>query len=384
LRVGIVAAEASGDLLAAGLMAALRERHPAIRFEGVGGPRMLAQGMDSWEPIESLSVMGLVEVLRHLPRLLKLRKGLRQRWLASPPDIFIGVDAPDFNLVLETKLRESGIPTVHYVCPSVWAWREGRVKGIRAAADLLLSILPFEKDFLARHQVPSRYVGHTLAAELPMQVDRAGARAHFGLNERQPVLALLPGSRVSEVSRLSRPFLQAALTCQEQLPGLQVLVPLANQKTAAVWRDQRQGYAPDLPVIESLHDTRRVLAAADVVLVASGTATFEGLLSKRPMVVGYKLNALSYWLMRLFRLVKLTHFSMANLLSREPMAPEFIQRECEPERLAPAIMRFFRDAEAVQAIQTEYARVHQALVTDTDARAAEAVLGLLRERGVIG
>jgi len=383
LRIGIVAAEASGDLLAAGLMEELRERYHGVCFEGVGGSRMLAQGMDSWEPIESLSVMGLVEVLQHLPRLLKLRRELRRRWLANPPDIFVGVDAPDFNLGLEASLRQAGIPTVHYVCPSVWAWREGRVKKIRSAVDLLLSIFPFEKTFLARHQVRSEYVGHTLAAQMPMEVDRAAARAHFKIAHDVPVLALLPGSRVGEVSRLARPFLQTALACRQELPGLQVLVPLVNEKTATLWREELAQFAPGLPVTEVMQDTPQALAAADVVLVASGTATFEGLLSKRPMVVGYKVHALTYWLIRLFRLVRLKHFSMANLLSKKPLAPEFIQHDCKPENLVPAVMRFFRHPAEAEAIAHEYARVHEELATDTSALAADAVGRLLSERGVI-
>jgi lipid-A-disaccharide synthase len=383
LRIGIVAAEASGDLLAEGLMAALRERYPQVHFEGIGGPRMQAQGLRSWEPMETLSVMGLVEVLRHLPRLLKLRKDLRRRWLADPPDLFIGVDAPDFNLGLETSLRKAGIPTVHYVCPTVWAWREGRVKHIRAAADLVLSIFPFEKDFLARHRVRSEYVGHTLAAEMPLDVDRAGARAHFGIDEKTPVLAVLPGSRVSEVSRLAQPFVQTALACQKELPNLQVLTPLVNERTASIWREQLSVLAPGLPVIEAMQDTSRALAAADVALVASGTATFEGLLSKRPMVVGYRLNTLTYWLVRIFKLLKLSHFAMANLLSKEPLAPEFMQNDCVPEKLAPAVLRFFRCADEVESIQSAYTKVHQELSVDTDTRAAEAVLRLLRDRDAI-
>jgi lipid-A-disaccharide synthase len=383
LRIGIIAAETSGDLLGSGLMAGLRARVPGIEFEGIGGPRMLAQGMRSWEPMESLSVMGLVEVLRHLPRLLRLRAELRRRWLASPPALFIGVDAPDFNLSLERRLRQAGVPTVHYVSPTVWAWREKRVDKIRAAVDLLLSIFPFEQDFLARHQVRCEYVGHTLAADMPMHPDREAARARLGLAGEQPVLAVLPGSRGSEVSRLARPFLQAAVACREKLPGLQVLVPLVNDKTRQLWQAQHAAHAPDLPVQEVMGDSRSVLAAADVVLAASGTATFEALLSKRPMVVGYKLNALTYWLARVLRLVKLEHVAMANLLAGEGLAPEFIQGECEPDRLAPALLAFFDDPARVQAIQARYAEVHRELATDTNRLAAEAVMRLLRERGLL-
>lgn len=364
-------------------MAALKQRYGEIEFEGIGGPRMQAVGIDSWEPMESLSVMGLVEVLRHLPRLLRLRANLRQRWLSEPPDLFIGVDAPDFNLGLECDLRRAGIPTVHYVSPTVWAWREGRVKKLRAAVDLLLTIFPFEQEFLARHQVRCAYVGHTLAAEMPLQPDRCGARAQLGLAQDERVLALLPGSRASEVGRLARPFLQTAQACSERIPGLRVLVPLVNEKTAGLWRDQKAQYAAGLQVQEVMNDSRSVLAAADVVLTASGTATFEGLLSKRPMVVGYKLNGLTYWLARIFKLVKLDHVAMANLLAGEPLAPEFIQHACEADQLVPAVMGFFDDPVRVQAVQAHYAQVHEELAVDTDARAAGAVIELLRERGVV-
>lgn len=380
LRIAIVAAEASGDLLGAGLMSALRQRCPTLQFEGIGGERMLQQGMQGFAPMETLSVMGLVEVVRHLPELLRLRRSLKQRWLENPPDLFIGVDAPDFNLSLEIDLRAAGVPTVHYVSPTVWAWRPKRVERIRRAVDLLLSIFPFEQAFLQAHGVRSEYVGHTLASEMPMEVDRDGARQRLGLDAQAPVLAVLPGSRVSEVSRLARPFLQTAVACSEQIPNLQVVVPLVNERTRALWREAQQAYVPQLQVHEAMRDSRSALAAADVVLTASGTATFEGLLSKRPMVVGYKLNGLTYWLARLLRLVKIKHVAMANLLADERLAPEFIQAQCEPAQLLPAVLDFFQDPHRVQRVQQRYRQIHAELATDTDARAAEAVMQLLGER----
>ena len=383
MRIAIIAAEASGDLLGAGLMQALQQAIPDACFEGIGGPRMQAVGMQLFEPMESLSVMGLVEVLRHLPRLLRLRRALRSRWLSDPPDLFIGVDAPDFNLTLERHLRRAGVPTVHYVSPTVWAWREGRVAKLRAAADLLLSIFPFEPEFLARHGVKAAYVGHTLAADMPMQPDRRAARELLGLAQDAPVLAVLPGSRHSEIERLARPFLLTARDCARQLPSLRVVTPLVNESGRRLWRQQRELHAPELEVVECPQQSRQAMAAADVVLTASGTATFEAMLSKRPMVVGYKLNALTYAIAKWLRLVKLEHVAMANLLAGEALAPEFIQDACEPGQLVPAVMAFFRDPQRVAHIAQRYRELHAELALDTNRLAAQAVVQLLRERGVL-
>ena len=382
LRIGIVAAEPSGDLLAAGLMDALREQLPEVRFEGVAGPLMRASGIDEWAAMDSLSVMGLFEVLRHLPRLLRLRSRLLARWRDTPPAAFIGVDAPDFNLALECRLRAAGVPTVHYVSPTVWAWRVGRVKKIRQAVDLLLTIFPFEPEFLARYRVPARYVGHPLAAEMPMQSDRAGARAALGLDPAGPVLALLPGSRGGEVGRLSRPFLETAAALCRQLPDLQIVVPLVNERTRAMFETQLRRTAPDLEVVVRVGASRAALAAADVALIASGTATLEGLLSKCPMVIGYKLHWATYVVLRLFRLVKVKHVAMANLLADERLAPELIQGRCEPEYLLPPLLEFFGDAGLRHRIAERYRQVHDELRTDSNREAAAAVMTLLRERGI--
>jgi lipid-A-disaccharide synthase len=381
LRIGIVAAEPSGDLLAAGLMAALRDQLPAVRFEGVSGPRMREVGIDQWASMDALSVMGLFEVVRHFPRLYRLRARLRERWRDTPPAAFIGVDAPDFNLGLERGLRAGGVPTVHYVSPTVWAWRTGRVRTIRRAVDLLLTIFPFETDFLARHGLPAHYVGHPLASRMPLQPDREGARRALGLDPGRPTLAVLPGSRKGEVGRLARPFVQTVAALRERVPGLQVVSPMVNEATRQQFVQALREHAGAGPVVVVLDDSRNALAAADVVLTASGTATFEALLSKRPMVVGYKVNSATYQLARALKLVKAEHFAMANLLAGERLAPEFIQHECEPDRLAPALARFFAEPALRDRVAQRYRDVHEQLVTDTDAEAARAVIALLRKRG---
>jgi lipid-A-disaccharide synthase len=383
LRIGIVAAEPSGDQLAAGLMQALRDALPEVRFEGIGGPRMQRVGLDSWAPMEQLSVMGLVEVLRHLPRLLRLRGRLAARWRDAPPALFIGVDAPDFNLTLERRLRERGVPTVHYVSPTVWAWRTGRVRTIRRAIDLLLVIFPFEPDFLARYDIRARYVGHRLANRYPAEPDRAGARAKLGLPSDAPVLALLPGSRVGEVGRLAGPFLEAAAMLRRELADLHCVTPLVNAKTRELFEDAHARVCPDLPLTRAMEATPQALAACDVALVASGTATFEGLLSKRPMVVGYRVNGLTYALARALRLVRVSHVAMANLLADEPLAPELIQGRCTADNLAAELRALFGDPARRERIASHYAEVHDRLRLDTDTVAAEAVVALLQDRGSV-
>ncbi|HOP15441.1 MAG TPA: lipid-A-disaccharide synthase [Gammaproteobacteria bacterium] len=383
LRIGIVAAEPSGDLLAAGLMDALRELLPSVQFEGVAGPLMNESGIDEWASMDSLSVMGLFEVIQHLPRLLRLRAGLLQRWRDTPPAAFIGVDAPDFNLGVECRLRAAGIPTVHYVSPTVWAWRTRRVRKIRRAVDLLLTIFPFEAEFLDRYQVPSHYVGHPLACDMPLQPDSASARRELGLDPRGPVLAVLPGSRRGEVGRLARPFIETAVALRRQLTDLQVVVPLVNETTRAIFDQELHAIAPQLPVRVAINASRTALAAADVVLTASGTATLEGLLSKRPMVVGYKVQAATYWVARVLGLVKVRHVAMANLLADERLAPELIQGDCEARHLLPPLLAFFQDAGLRERIATRYREIHEQLRMDTNREAARAVVELLRGRGLV-
>lgn len=383
VRIGIIAAEPSGDLLAAGLMRALKAEMPSVQFEGITGPLMAQEGIDIWEPMDSISVMGLFEVLPHLARLLRLRSRIAARWRDMPPAVFIGVDAPDFNLSIESDLRDAGVPTVHYVCPTVWAWRTGRVKKIRQAADLLLTIFPFEEAFLAQHHVAAHYVGHPLAGDMPLQPDQAAARRQLQLNDSAPVLAVLPGSRGGEVDRLARPFLQTAAALQQELPALQIVVPLVNDKTRVMFDRYKSDFAPSLEVQILVGGARKVMAAADVILTASGTATLEGLLSKRPMVVGHKVQAATYWLARLLKLVKVPHIAMANLLADERLAPELIQHECEPQFLLPPLRRFFAEPSLREQVAARYTEIHRSMRSDTNHEAAAAVMALMKERGIV-
>lgn len=378
LVVGIVANEPSGDLLGASLVRAIRARVPEARFVGVAGPRMLEAGCTTLFDMERLSVMGLMEVLAHLRELLQLRARLVRHFLDDPPDVFIGVDAPDFNLGLERRLRARGIRTVHFVSPTVWAWRSGRVKDIRRAVDLMLSIFPFEEDFLRRHGVPATYVGHPLAEEIPLEVDRSDARRALGLSAEGPLIAILPGSRVGEVERLAAPFIETARRCLEARPDLTFAAPMVNARVRARFVEALASQATELPVTLVDGRSRDVLAAADCVLTASGTATLEALLLKRPMVVGYRVHPISYHLVKGLGLVKVPYVAMANLLAGRALAPELIQDRCRPDLLAPALLAQLDDAARVREIQSEYARIHRELRRDAAASAAEAVLDLVR------
>lgn len=351
-----------------------------VSFRGVGGPQMEQAGMVSLYPMERLSVMGLVEVAKHLPELLSIRRELKRHFLADPPDVFIGVDAPDFNLGLERALRNQGIPTVHYVSPTVWAWRPKRVKKIKASVDLMLSIFPFEFDFLRRHQVPVVYVGHPLANDIPIAPDPGAARDRLGIAADARIIALLPGSRVSEVEALSEIFLGAALQCREKNPGLQFLVPLVNQRTRDVFEGIQKTVAPGLPLRVLQGQSRDAMLAADVVLTASGTATLEGLLLKVPMVVAYRLSPLTYWIVKTLNLVQVPFVAMANLLAGEEIAPEFIQERARPELISAALLEILDSPERVAKIRSVCHRIHGTLRQDTGTLAADAVRELVKSR----
>jgi lipid-A-disaccharide synthase len=378
-RIVFIAGEASGDQLARGLIEALRSRFPDAVFEGITGPQMRAAGCDSWGDCDQLAVMGVVEVIKHLPRLLRLKKELVERLRQDPPDVLIGIDAPDFNLRLEKVARNLGIPTVHYVCPSVWAWRQSRVKTIRESCDLVLCLLPFERDFVAKHDVNACFVGHPLADEIPAEIDQQAAREKFSLGQG-PVVALLPGSRVGELDRLGGVFLEAANWLRERLPDVTFISAAASDKTARLFQQQidKAGLASHVQL--ETGQVRDVMAAADAVLVASGTATLETMLMQRPMVVAYKIAPLTAWLLRVTRIVKIRFFSMPNLLAGRELVPELLQEEVTGAALGEALLAQLQEGEKRAALLDEFRELGTQLRKSASERAAEAVANLLATR----
>jgi lipid-A-disaccharide synthase len=374
-RIGIVAGETSGDLLGSGLIRALSERYPDAVFEGIAGPRMQEAGARSLYPMERLSVMGLFEVLGRYRELARMRRDLIRHFCDNPPDVFIGVDAPDFNHVIETQLKARDIRTVHYVSPSVWAWRRYRLRKLKRSVDLMLTLFPFEARFYEEHDIPVRFVGHPLADMIPLQPDIQAARQALGLAADDRVLAILPGSRVSEVSRLADDFVRAAQRCVDRLPGLKLLVPLVNEKTRGVFVTALQRRAPDLPMIIIDGRSREVMTAADVVLLASGTAALEAMLLKKPMVVAYRLSPLTYQLARF--LVKVDVFSLPNLLAGTKVVPEIIQHDVTPENLSAAVLEYFDSPQDSAALRRRFTEIHQTLQQDASVSAAQAIQELL-------
>lgn len=380
-RIAIVAGELSGDRLGAGLIRALQARIPGVEIAGVAGPGMAAAGAVSWYPASELSVMGLAEVVRHLPRLRRIMTDLRQRLLADPPDIFIGIDAPDFNLRLEPALKAAGIPVIHYVSPSVWAWRPGRVRVLQRACDLVLCLLPFEADFLAAHGVPGEFVGHPLAEDLASVPDQAAARRSLGLPEAGPVVAILPGSRAGEVSRLGPVFAGAAGWLASRLPEVHCVAPMATAHLGALFAGHLQAAGSSAGVTLLEGRSHQAMAAADVVLLASGTATLEAMLLGRPMVVAYRMSPLTYGLLRGLRLVKVAHIALPNLLAGQRLVPELLQEQASPEALGAAVLALLADAGQRQRIQARFATLAGELRRGASERAADAVVRLLAARG---
>ena len=375
LQVGIVAGEASGDNLAAGLIQAVRERVPDAVFEGVAGPRMKAAGCHSLFPMENLAVMGLVEVLKHLPGLLSMRKQLRHHFMENPPDIFIGVDAPDFNLGLERTLKQAGIRTLHYVSPSVWAWRKYRVRKIAASVDCMLTLFPFEERFYVQQQVPARCVGHPLADLITDEVDQAQARQHIALEHNGPVVALLPGSRVGEVKRLAADFLNAAAWCYQRRDDLHFVVPLANDDCRQAFEEVLSAMPTRLPLTLLNGQGLEAMAAANAVMLASGTATLECMLLKRPMVVAYRLSPLTYQIARM--LVRSRYYSLPNLLADRPLVKELIQGEVTAESLGREILALLEDPQYTRELAGIFSGIHHELRRDASRVAADTVLDLV-------
>ena len=377
--IAIIAGEVSGDILGAGLIHALKARYPHAKFIGIGGERMIAEGFETLFDMEELSVMGLVEVLKHLPRLLKIRRSIIEQLSALKPDVFIGIDAPDFNLDVELKLKQQGIKTIHYVSPSVWAWRQKRVYKIAAATNLVLAFLPFEKAFYDRFNVPCRFIGHTMADAIPLKPNRDEACQLLNLDPTQRYVAMLVGSRGSEVEFLSEPFLQTAQLLHQRYPDVKFLVPLINQKLRQQFEQIKQCVAPELDMILLDGNARAAMITAEATLLVSGTAALEAMLCKSPMVVGYRMKPFTYFLAK--RLVKTKYVSLPNLLADEMLVPELIQEDCNPTKLAEKLSLYLsEDKSAVQnrhVLLQRFAELHQMIQCNADQQAAQAVIDLL-------
>lgn len=373
LRIGIVAGELSGDTLGEGFIKSIKQQYPDAEFVGIGGPKMIAQGCESLFDMEELAVMGLVEVLGRLPRLLKVKHQLVSYFTQNPPDVFIGIDAPDFNLRLEKTLKENGIKTVHYVSPSVWAWRPKRIFKIDAATDLVLAFLPFEKAFYDKYNVACEFIGHTLADAIPLVSDQHTARELLGLDQERKWLAVLPGSRGGEVGLIAKPFIETCQRIHAQHPDMGFVVAAVNEKRReqfeAIWKET----APELEFVVIQDTARNVMTASDAVLLASGTVALECMLVKRPMVVGYQVNKLTGWIAQKLSITEFV--SLPNVLAGKALVEEFIQEECHPDFLYPAMEKVLANDNA-ELIQS-FTEMHQWIRKDADAQAAKAVLNLI-------
>ena len=373
LRIGVLAGEASGDILGSRVVAALRQRHPELVVEGIGGPLLKAQGLDSLFPMERLSVMGFVEPLKRLPELLRTRGAVFEHFRSHPPDLFLGIDSPDFNLALERKLRAWGVPTAHLVSPTVWAWRQGRIHKIARSVDLMLCLFPFEQSIYLEHGIDARFVGHPLADEVPLQPDQAAARTALGMAADARVLAMLPGSRGGEVAMLGPLFLETAALLMQKNPDLKLVIPAANAARLAQLRDMVA--SSGLTGVELVDGrSREVMLAADVVLMASGTATLEAMLLKRPMVVAYRMAPMSWALVR--RLVKTPFAALPNILAGERLVPEFIQEDATADRLTGAVADLLAGDSGDQV--RRFGAIHQSLRLDFAERSADALVALAR------
>ncbi|AWK81165.1 lipid-A-disaccharide synthase [Photobacterium damselae] len=373
LRIGIVAGEISGDILGAGFIEAVKAQYPDAEFVGVAGPRMQAAGCQALFDMEELAVMGIVEVLGRLPRLFKIKAELVHYFTDNPPDVFVGIDAPDFNLRLERDLKDHGIKTVHYVSPSVWAWRQKRIFKIEKATNLVLAFLPFEKAFYDKFNVPCEFIGHTMADAIPFETDKLAARQLLNLDPNQRYLAVLPGSRGGEMELIAPPFIETCRLLKQQHPDLGFVVALVNQKRREQFEQAWQSIAPELDFVLVDDTARNVMIASDAVLLASGTVALECMLVKRPMVVGYKVKPLTAWLAK--RMLKTKYVSLPNILADKELVPELLQEECEPVKLAEQVNRFL--AQDNSDLIAEFNQMHQWIRCDADKQAAQAVLKLI-------
>jgi lipid-A-disaccharide synthase len=375
MRLAMVAGEASGDLLAGLLMGGLRQRWPGLVAQGIGGPRMAEQGFSAWWPHDKLAVRGYVEVLRHYREISGIRQQLAERLLADPPAAFIGVDAPDFNLGLEARLKAAGIPSIHFVCPSVWAWRAGRLRKMAASVDHVLCLFPFEPELLRAHGVPASYVGHPLADAIPQVPPRAASRAALGLGEHDEVVAVLPGSRRSEIEYIAPVFLQAAARLHHQRPGMRFVLPLAGGLRSLV-EPLVATHAPGVPLQLLDGRSHEALAACDVTLIASGTATLEAALFKRPMVIGYRMHAISWQIMK--RMKYQPWVGLPNILCRDFVVPELLQGDCQPDALASAVLAWLDDPAGAERLAHRFAELHNLLRRDTARCATDAIAQVIQ------
>ena len=378
--IGLIAGEASGDNLGGALIRALQGRTPGARYFGVAGPRMTEAGCEAWVPSDALSIMGLAEILKHLPRLLRLRRDLVARLLAARPDVFVGIDSPEFNLRVARKLKAQGVPTVQYVSPQVWAWRQGRVRTIGRSVDLVLCLLPFESAFYDAHSVRAVFVGHPLADRVPLESDPLPARAALGLSPDAQVVAVLPGSRGAEVAKLGAPFAATLAWLKSRRPEIEFVAPMANAHARSLFERALAAHAPGVQVRLVDGRAEEALTAADAVLVASGTATLETALVKRPMVVAYRVAPLTGWLLREMKLVKTDYFSQPNLLAGRRLVPEFFQEQVRPDTLGPAVLEQLERPDRAELVAA-FTDIHRMLRRDASARAADAVMELLSARG---
>ena len=380
ITIGIVAGEISGDTLGAGLIRALKQRYPQARFVGICGAQMIAEGGETWFPLERLSVMGLVEVLGRIKELFAIRDELVRRFVAEKIDVFIGIDAPDFNLRVAPQLKQAGIKTVHYVSPSVWAWRQGRIHGIKAAIDLMLCLLPFEKQFYDQHQLDAVFVGHPLADSLPLKNDTLAVRQQLGLEANKQYVALLPGSRGGEVSRLAEPLFAAALLLKKQHPQLEFIIPAINALRKKQISELLEQSGLQATIFDDSYGAgvgRLVMAAADVVVLASGTATLEAMLLKKPMVVVYKLHWLTYLIVRL--MAKAKYISLPNLLANQALVPELVQHAVTPESISQAVEQWLKPQQQ-QQIVARFTELHQQLQVNGSETAAQAISQLIEKQ----
>ena len=381
MRIAIIAGEASGDILGSRLISALKKHYPNATFEGIAGKEMQLAGCESLYAMDRLSVMGFIEPLSRIFELLKMRKTLIQRWLENPPDLFIGVDAPDFNLKIEAQLHQAGITAVHYVSPSVWAWREGRVKKMIGNMDLMLTLFPFEVDFYKKHRIPAEFTGHPLADEIPLESDPQAARAALNLANNAFILALLPGSRMGEIKRLAPDFLKAALKLHQQHPDWEFVTPFINDKVKNAFELIKEEVAPALPIHYIDGQSRVVMAASNQILMASGTAVLEGMLVARPMVAAYRVAPLTARIIRLFKLIKSDYFTLPNNLANEALVPEIIQEAVTPENLYDAVEKQFNQSpEEKTYCMKRFNEIHQTLRQNASEKAAQALVNLLEKK----